>query len=87
MINKNRRPRYIRYFYNPDRHPDPTPEDLARTSSDRACQRINELSGMARLMLWKLIVRKYGDELRAEMLKQQRNINKQKANTKQKQKS
>lgn len=85
MLNHNCRPRYIRYFYNPDRHPDPTPEDLARSNACRVYDSINELSGMARLMLWKMLVRKYVNELCTEIRKQ-KTCNQQ-ANTRQKQKS
>jgi len=84
MINQNRRPRYIRYFYNPDRHPEPTPEDLAQSRAGRVLDDIRDMSGMARLMLWKLLVRHYGDELRTEMLKQQQLTHKHQISTRQK---
>lgn len=84
MTLKNRMPRHIRYFYNPDRHPDPIPEDFARSSSWQAWNHVNKLSGMARLMLWEMVVRKYGDELRTKMLKQQQMTPKQNARARQK---
>lgn len=87
MINQKRRPRHIRYFYNPDRHPAPTPEDLAQSRADRVLADILNMSGVARLMLWKSIARHYGDELRAEMRKRQQQFHKHPISTRQKQKS
>ena len=72
MILNNNRPRYIRYFFNPDRHPEPTSEDYAQSDAMRCLRDISQLSGMARVMLWKMIAERYYAELRAELLKQRR---------------
>lgn len=50
MINK--RPRNLRYFFNPDHHPDPTPEDEVRRIKRRMTELDKEKKRLYERLRW-----------------------------------